>query len=64
MKRTILEHHNQNTNPEKHKKRGLVESKGGICFEVDTRQFKGAEDRPRMERKGKKTHKATKINTK
>lgn len=41
MKRTILEHQAQNQQHQKRHKKGVIESKGGVCFEVDTRPFKG-----------------------
>jgi hypothetical protein len=44
MKTAILEHDRQNPRPKAHahKQKGLVESRGGVCFEVDTKQFKAA----------------------
>lgn len=48
IKRAILEQHNQKT-----RGKGIHETKGGICFELDTRQFKGpaTTDLPKKRRK-------------
>ena len=56
MKRAILQHNAQKANNTKQgkSKREILEAKGGVCFEVDKRQFKGGQERPHERRKAKK----------
>lgn len=52
MKTRVLEHNSQNVKPSS--KRGMMEARGGLCFEVDTRQFRGNKKNSVPERRRKK----------
>lgn len=49
-------------NPPSQGKKGLYETRGGVCFEVDKKQFKGSREHPFAEVKRNK--KKRDINTK
>lgn len=53
MRTAVLQHNAQNVWPAGRK--GVVERKGGVCFEVDTRQFKGGPERVEARRKKRRS---------
>lgn len=52
MKTAIQQHNALHERPPN--KKGIIENKGGICFAVDKRQFKGPADRPQEQPQKKK----------